>query len=194
MQAKEPWKKYLWDLLDCLCFNVWTSSTIGGMHSAEYKLSSHEKAQKPKVFGPALISVLPSIAQWEGKDMFFTVMEAAKGMEYWQCSASSYGQVQPLELYSTFHYCSNQIWQSRLVLWYTHAYLCAGEYTVHCIRMRSSLVRMRSSLARMRSSLVARASDCQCTSCNGPGFDPSMRRRSGIWGAADEAVLNIHSM
>ncbi len=27
------------------------------------------------------------------------------------------------------------------------------------------------------------ASDCQCTSCNGPGFDPSMRRHNGIWGA-----------
>jgi len=25
---------------------------------------------------------------------------------------------------------------------------------------------------------------------NGPGFDPSIRRHSGIWGAADEAVLN----
>ncbi len=44
--------------------------------------------------------------------------------------------------------------------------------------------------SRMRSNLVVRASDCQCTSCNGPGFDPSIRRRSGIWGAADEAVLN----
>ncbi len=49
---------------------------------------------------------------------------------------------------------------------------------------------MRSSLLRMRSSLVVRASDCQCTSCNGPGFDPSIRRHSGIWWAADEAVLN----
>jgi hypothetical protein len=44
---------------------------------------------------------------------------------------------------------------------------------------------------RMRSSLVVKASDCQCPSCNGPGFDPSIRRHSGIWGAADEAVLNI---
>ncbi len=44
---------------------------------------------------------------------------------------------------------------------------------------------------RVRSSLVVRASDCQCTSCNGPGFDPSIRRHSGIWGTADEAVLNI---
>jgi hypothetical protein len=50
---------------------------------------------------------------------------------------------------------------------------------------------MRSSLLRMRSSLMVKASDCQCTSCNGPGFDPSIRRHSGIWGAADEAVLNI---
>jgi hypothetical protein len=25
----------------------------------------------------------------------------------------------------------------------------------------------------------------------GPGFDPSIRRHSGIWRAADEAVLNI---
>jgi hypothetical protein len=39
----------------------------------------------------------------------------------------------------------------------------------------------------MRSSLVVRASDCQCTSCNAP----SIRRHSEIWGAADEAVLNI---
>ncbi len=43
----------------------------------------------------------------------------------------------------------------------------------------------------MRSSLVIRASDCQCTSCNGPGLDLSIRRHSGIWGAADEAMLNI---
>ncbi len=43
---------------------------------------------------------------------------------------------------------------------------------------------------RKRSSLVVRASDCQCTSCNCPGFDPSIRRHSRIWGAADEAVLN----
>jgi hypothetical protein len=62
-----------------------------------------------------------------------------------------------------------------------------------------SVQRMRSSLdgwdlaftdeiysRRMRSILVVRASDCQCT--NGPGFDPSIRRHSGIW---DEAVLNI---
>ncbi len=40
----------------------------------------------------------------------------------------------------------------------------------------------------MRSSLVVRASDCQCTS---PGLDPSIRRYTGIWWAADEAVMNI---
>jgi hypothetical protein len=28
-------------------------------------------------------------------------------------------------------------------------------------------------------------------SWNGPGFDPSILKHSGIWGAADEAVLNI---
>ncbi len=44
----------------------------------------------------------------------------------------------------------------------------------------------------MRFSLVVRASDCQCTSCNGPGFDPSIRRHSGIWWAADEAVLKLY--
>jgi len=43
---------------------------------------------------------------------------------------------------------------------------------------------------RMRSIPVVRASDCQCTSCNGPGFDPSIRWHRGIRGAADEAVLN----
>ncbi len=41
----------------------------------------------------------------------------------------------------------------------------------------------------MRSSQVVRASDCQCRSRNSPGFDPSILRHSGIWGAADEAVL-----
>ncbi len=45
-------------------------------------------------------------------------------------------------------------------------------------------------IIRMRSSLVVRASDCQGTSCNGPRFDPSIRRHSGIFGAADEAALN----
>ncbi len=44
--------------------------------------------------------------------------------------------------------------------------------------------------ARMRSCLVVRASDCQCRSRYSPGFDPSILRHSGIWGAADEAVLN----
>ncbi len=35
-----------------------------------------------------------------------------------------------------------------------------------------------------------RASDCQCHSRNSPGFDHSILRHSGIFGAADEAVLN----
>jgi hypothetical protein len=56
--------------------------------------------------------------------------------------------------------------------------------------MRSSLVWMRSSLLWMRSSLGVRASDWKCRSRNSPGFDPSILQHSGIWGAADEAVLN----
>jgi hypothetical protein len=42
----------------------------------------------------------------------------------------------------------------------------------------------------MRSSRVVRSSDSQCQSRNCPGVDPSILRNSGIWGAADEAVLN----
>ncbi len=40
----------------------------------------------------------------------------------------------------------------------------------------------------MTSSRVVWASDSQCRSSNCPGFDPSILRHSGIWGAADEAV------
>ncbi len=42
----------------------------------------------------------------------------------------------------------------------------------------------------IKSSRVVRASGCQCQSRNSPGFDPSILRHSGIWGAADDAVLN----
>ncbi len=42
----------------------------------------------------------------------------------------------------------------------------------------------------MRSSIAVRASDCQCRSRNNPGFDPSILRHSGIWGATDAAELN----
>jgi hypothetical protein len=42
----------------------------------------------------------------------------------------------------------------------------------------------------MKSRLV-RESDSQCRSSNCPGFDPSILRHSGIWRAADEALLNI---
>jgi hypothetical protein len=38
--------------------------------------------------------------------------------------------------------------------------------------------RYAGTVLRMRSILVVRASDCQCTSCNGPEFDPSIRRHS----------------
>ncbi len=43
----------------------------------------------------------------------------------------------------------------------------------------------------MRFSRIVRASDSQCRSRNWPGFDPSILRHSEIWGAADEALLNI---
>ncbi len=56
--------------------------------------------------------------------------------------------------------------------------------------MRSSRVWMRSSRGWMRSSRAVRASGCQCQSRNSPEFDPRILRYSGIWGAADEAVLN----
>jgi len=41
---------------------------------------------------------------------------------------------------------------------------------------------------RMRSSLEVRAPDCQCTSCNGPGFDPSMLRHSNLRGGRWSSV------
>ncbi len=61
-------------------------------------------------------------------------------------------------------------------------YILISRMRSSLARMRSSLARMRSSLAQMRSSLVVRTSDCQCTSCNGPGFGPSIRRQSGSEG------------
>ncbi len=68
-------------------------------------------------------------------------------------------------------------------------------YLVACLCKNSFFVEkcgvIHVSSTWMRSCLVVRASDLQCTSCNGPGFDPSIRRHSGIWGAVDEAVLNI---
>jgi hypothetical protein len=42
----------------------------------------------------------------------------------------------------------------------------------------------------VRFSRVVRASGCQCQSRTGPEVDPSIFRHRGIWGAADEAVLN----
>ena len=64
-----------------------------------------------------------------------------------------------------------------------NSFWCYGRYNVFFTDQGKN--------RRIRSSLVNRASDCQCTSCNSPGFDPSIRRHSGIWGAADEGVLNI---
>ncbi len=42
----------------------------------------------------------------------------------------------------------------------------------------------------MKSSQVVTAAGCQCLSRNSPGFEPNILRQSGIWGAADETVLN----
>jgi hypothetical protein len=42
----------------------------------------------------------------------------------------------------------------------------------------------------MRNSRVVRTFGCQCQIGNSPGFNPSILRHSGIWWAADEAVLN----
>ena len=52
---------------------------------------------------------------------------------------------------------------------------------------------MRSSRMWMRYSRMDRASDCQCQSCNSPGFDPSIFRHSGILigGRWNSTVLNI---
>jgi hypothetical protein len=49
---------------------------------------------------------------------------------------------------------------------------------------------MRFSRVRMRVSRAVWASCCQCQSRNSPGVDPSVLPHCGIWGAADEAVLN----
>ncbi len=48
---------------------------------------------------------------------------------------------------------------------------------------------MRSSRC-MRSSRVVKVSDCQCQNHNRPGFDPSIHRHSGIWGATVKELLN----
>ncbi len=85
------------------------------------------------------------------------------------------------------------LWLKRDCLTDFAFFLCIHTHTREQFNgsKESALVTRISRILRMRSSLVVRASDCLCTSCNGPGFDPSIRRHSGIWGAADEAVLNI---
>ncbi len=65
---------------------------------------------------------------------------------------------------------------------------CTPPYSIrHCA---CGIQWMKSSLLWMRSSLVVRASDCQWRSHNSPGFYPSILRHSGIWGVADEELLN----
>jgi hypothetical protein len=59
------------------------------------------------------------------------------------------------------------------------------------VRMRFSLVQMRFSLMRMR--FVVRVSDCQCTSCNGPGLGsiPASVGTVESEGQQMETMLNI---
>ncbi len=90
---------------------------------------------------------------------------------------------------STRHICDFHP-QTRLDL--IHTRLDLIHTRLDLIHSRLDLIHTRLDLIhKMRSSLVVRASDCQCTSSNGPGFDPSIRRHRGIWGTADEAELNI---
>jgi hypothetical protein len=67
----------------------------------------------------------------------------------------------------------------RLTEQYVHCilFLICQEHIDSCKRRK---IRLIESGLRMRRSLVVRASDCQCIRCNGPGFDPSIRRHSGI--------------
>ncbi len=93
-----------------------------------------------------------------------------------------------------FPFLRGVCWQGWTSVWYCEKGMPQKDTldnlrTPVCFRILSSSFTSISP-QRMRSSLVVRASDCQCTRCNGPGFDPSIRRHSGIWGAADEAVLN----
>jgi hypothetical protein len=71
----------------------------------------------------------------------------------------------------------------------------AELWMISCrVWMRSIRLWMRSSRVWMRPSRGVRASDCRCRSCKSPGFDPNILRHSGIWGAAEEAVLNkVHT-
>ncbi len=99
--------------------------------------------------------------------------------------------------YATFSFPNVQIerWLITLIIWE----LTNAENTMKNNWIYHNLWKPKDCISQIKqhqfsttnTSLVVRASDCQSTSCNGPGFDPSMRRHSGIWGAADEAVLNI---
>ncbi len=84
---------------------------------------------------------------------------------------------------------SEQWWIPPYILPYTHQWNMNQRALLYIVLYAQHAVTSRFT-DMMRSSLAVRASGCQCTSCNGPGFDPSIRRHSGIWGAADETVLN----
>ncbi len=76
--------------------------------------------------------------------------------------------------------------QTRTATKFADSRIRHGLTSTKCLLAHLWLVRAELVLW-MRFSRVVRASDCQCKS---PGFDPSILRHSGIWGAADEAVLN----
>ncbi len=75
---------------------------------------------------------------------------------------------------------SSRVWMRSSRVWMRSSRGC----------MRSSRVWTRSSRVWTRSSRIVRMCDCNCYSGISPRFDLSILRHSGIWGTADEAVLN----
>ncbi len=99
----------------------------------------------------------------------------------------------PLTCASYMLWCVIVIWYKVILIKFWQTFLGRRIFRIRSSRLwvRSCRVWMRSSRVWMRSSRVVRASDNLCCSRNCLGFDPSILRHSGIWGAADEAVLNI---
>jgi len=104
-----------------------------------------------------------------------------------------------LTLYSTVPHCHSLLStvQQCPALSCTVLHCPALTYLRSSARALDSTVQvcwLRCSRVWMRCRRVARSSDIQCRSRNCPGFDPSILRHSGIWGAADEAVLiKVHT-
>jgi hypothetical protein len=92
------------------------------------------------------------------------------GMQWWPLGDM---RINSDEIYSWVWMRSSRVWMRSSRVW-----------------MRSSRVWMRSGREWIRSSRVFRASGCQCLIATILGFDSSILRHSGIWGAAEEAGLN----